>query len=186
VRGLGRKRGGLVRDRRRQRRRERGRGDVRRGRRYRLRRRCGGLGRRRHGCRRRHGLGLAGRIRNRHGVRHVVNDDRVVDVGVDQVVGRRCHVGWWTDPDRNRPVDWHRQHEKSHGRRWRCEHHELRRRWRKQNDGQWRRRRERKDRIVKHENRSPDIVDFFRRGRGQVIGHGRERRWRLEGGGKKG
>ena len=39
----------------------------------------GGLGRRRHRDRRRHGLGLAIRC---HGIRHVIDDDRVVDVVV--------------------------------------------------------------------------------------------------------
>src|SRR5262249_2512341 len=60
------------------------------------------------------------------------------------------------------------------------------RRRREENDGRWRRRREREDRIVEDENRPPDVDDFFRRWRRQGIGDGRERRRRLEGGGKEG
>jgi len=152
----------------------------------RLRRHCGGLSRRRHGCRRRHGLRLATRIRNRHGVRHVVDDDRVVNVVVDQVVRRRRYVSGRTDPDGNGPVNRHRQHEKSHRRRWRCEYHKLRRWRREENDWRWWRRRERECRIVKDEHRPPDIDDLFRRRRRHVIGQGRELGGWIEGGGKKG
>jgi hypothetical protein len=146
----------------------------------------GRLARRRHRYRRRHGLGLTARIGNRHGVRHIINDNRVVDVVVNHVVRRRRHVSGRTHPDGNRSVDRHRQHKKSHGRQWRCQHHKPRRWRRQENDRWWRRRREREYRIIKDENRPADIDDFFRRRRRQVIVYRRERRRRLERGGKKG
>jgi hypothetical protein len=170
------KRGGLLRDRRRQRRRERrSRCRLRRpggGRcsRPRLRRHGrSGLSRRRHRYRRRHSLGPTARIGNRHGVRNIVDDDRVVNVVVDHVVRRRRHVGRRTYPDRNRPIDRDRQQEKSNRWRRRCKHHKLRRRRSKENDRQRRRRRKREDRIIEDENRPLDIDDLFRRGRRQVI-----------------
>jgi hypothetical protein len=194
LRGLGLKRGGLVRDRGWQRWRERGRSSRRLGRRG---RRCwnprrlrrpdgGGLPRRRHSYRRWQGLGLPAWICNCHRVRHVVDHDGVVDVVVDHIAWRRRHISRRTDPDRNRPVGRYRQHENSDRRRWRCEHHEFGWRWGKEDHWRGRRWCEGEYWIVKNENRPADINDFFWRGRGQVIGHGRERRRRLECGGKIG
>jgi len=128
LRGLGLKRCCLLRDGRRQRRGERGRGGGRGGSRRRLRRARGRLRRRRrYRGRRRDGLSLARRVRDRHGIGHIVDDDRVVHVVVDHVVRRRRHVSGRTHPNGYWPVDRHRQHKNSDGRRWRDEHHKIRR-----------------------------------------------------------
>jgi hypothetical protein len=129
-----------------------------------------GLRRRRHRRRRSHGLSLAAGVSDRHGIRHVVDDDRIVDVVVDDIVGRRRYVRGWADPNRNRSVDRDWQDEKRNGRRGRREHHEFRRRRRQEDDRRGRWRRKRKDRVVKDEYRPLNIDDFFRQRRRQVIG----------------
>jgi hypothetical protein len=129
---------------------------------------------------------LTTRIGNRHGIRHIVDNDRVVHVVVNHVVRRRRHVSGRTDPDGNRLVDRHRQDEKRNGRRRRREHDEFRRRRRQENNRRWRWRREGEDRIVKDKNRPPDVDDFFRRRRRQIVRYHRERGRRLERGGQKG
>jgi len=125
--------------------------------------------------RRRQGLRLAARIGNGHGVRHIANDDRVVDVAVDHVVRRgRRHISRRTDPYRHWPVYRHRQQEESDGRRRRREQQEFRRRRRQENDGRRRRRCEREVRIVEHEDRSLDKDNLLRRRRRQIVGEGCE------------
>ena len=133
LRSLALKRGGLLRDGRRQRR-PGCCGDRRTGggRSWRL---CSGLSRRRQGLR------LATWIGNRHGVCHIADDDRVVDVAVDHIVRwRRCHVSRRTNPHRHRSVHRHRQKKESYGRRRRRQQHEFGRRRCKEDD-RWRRRR---------------------------------------------
>ena len=98
--------------------------------------RRGGRGRHPRGSGRRGGAGLHGGLHRRglsapvrdgDRIRHVVDDDRIVNVVVDDVVRRRRHVSRRTHPNRNRPVNRHRQQENPHRRRGRFQHDEFRR-----------------------------------------------------------
>ncbi len=117
----------------------------------------------------RNGRGLAALVRDGDRVGHIVDDDRVVNVVVDDVVRRRSHVLRRTHPDRNWPVYRHGQQENSPRRRWRCQHNEFGRRRRQEDDrygGWWR---ETEYRIVERKYRPLEIDDLLRRRRRQII-----------------
>ena len=136
--------------------------------------------------RRRNGFGLAGLVRNGHRVGDVIDDDRIVHVVVDHVIGRwRRHVARRRHPNWDWPIDRHRQNKQSNRRRrWRQDH-ELRRWRRQEDDGSRRRWCEAKYRIAENQNRSPHEDDLFGRRRRQVIRQCGKARWRLEGCPKK-
>jgi hypothetical protein len=60
---------------------------------------------------------LAILILNGHDIGHVVDDNRVMDVVEDYVVGRWYQIGGMTAPDWNREKYWNRQHKKRDWRR---------------------------------------------------------------------
>src|SRR5260370_349529 len=64
------------------------------------------------------GLGLPAWIGNYNGIGGVIDDDRVVDVVVDDIVWRRRNVFWRVDPDRYRNINRNRKNICIH-RRWR-------------------------------------------------------------------
>jgi hypothetical protein len=141
-------------------------------------RRCrGGNG----GCNR---LGLALRVGNRDQIGGVVDDDRVVDVVVDDVAWRRLDLRRRRHPHRHRPILGDRQHESNHGRWRRWQIDEVNRRRRKENDRRRRRWLKAELGIGKHQDRPIHIDDFIRRRRRQAVVNDREDgRW-LQCGGK--
>jgi hypothetical protein len=115
----------------------------------------------------RHNLTTA--ILDGHNIRRVIDDDRVVDIVEDHVVGRRRHIERWMTPHRNRHEHRDREHEGlDRGRRLR-QHDEFRWRRRQEIDRRRRRRCEAEVRIVEREHRVIDIDPFFRRWRRHVI-----------------
>ena len=114
-------------------------------------------------------------------VGRVVDDNCVVDVGENHIVGRRHHVARRVTPDRNRDKYRDRQHKLFDDQDRRRQHREIRRSWRQEIDRGRRRWWEIKVRIVKSEYR-PIYIDYFlgRRWWHVVIDHG-ERCRRLQG-----
>jgi len=70
----------------------------------------------------------------------VVDDNRVVDVVVDDVAWRWRDLPWGYYPNWYRPIFGNRQHESDHGRWWRRQIDEVNR-WRRQEKDRRRRRR---------------------------------------------
>jgi hypothetical protein len=105
-----------------------------------------------------------------HKIRLVIDDDCVVDIVEDHVVGRRRHIGRRVTPHRNRHEHRDGEHERfGRGRRLR-QHDEFGWRRRQEIDRRRRRRCEAEIRIVKRKHRPLYIDPFFRRWRRHVIG----------------
>jgi len=142
--------------------------------------RCGRCRRSRRGngwCNR---LGLALRVRDRDQVGRVVDDDRVVDVVVDDVARRRLDLRRRRHPHRHWPILGDRQHESDRWRGRRRQIDEVNRRRRKENDRRRRRRGKAEVRIGKHQDRPVDIDDFIGRRRRQAVIDDREAGRRLQ------
>jgi hypothetical protein len=112
---------------------------------------------------RRYRFRLTAPFRDRDRLRRIVDDDRVVDVAEDHVVGRRRHILRRTDIDRHWLVDRHRQHEDLNRRRWWRQHDKFRRRWRQEDHRRRWRRCESKDGIIEYEYRPFHVDDLVRR-----------------------
>jgi len=92
-------------------------------------------------------------------VDNVVDDGGVVDVGEDDVVGRRGHIGWGTDVGRHRHKHRHGQNEYRNRRgRWR-QYNEVWLWGRQEEHGRRWRRRERVDWVVEREDRLLDMIE---------------------------
>jgi hypothetical protein len=123
---------------------------------------------------------LALRVGDRDKIGRVVDDDRVVDVVVDDIARRRLDLRRWCHPYGYRPILGDRQHESDHRRGWRRQIDEVNRRRRQEND-RWRRRRLKAELgIGKHQDRPVDIDDFIGRRRRQAVIDDREGGRRLE------
>jgi ATP-dependent exoDNAse (exonuclease V) beta subunit len=109
--------------------------------------------------------GLSAQVRDGDRIRHVADDDCIVNVVVDDVVRRWSHVSRRTHPNRNGPVNRHRQQEDSHRRRGRFQHYEFGRRRCQEEDRRGRWWHEAKYRIVEHEYRPANVNDLLRRRR---------------------
>jgi len=133
-----------------------------------------------------HRRGLSARVRDGDRIRHVVDDDCIVNVVVDDVVRRRSHVSRRTHPNRHGPVNRHRQQEDPHRRRRRFQHDEFGWGRRQEEDRHRRWWREAKYRIVEYENRPANVNDLLRGRRWQIVSHHREGWRRLECGSQKG
>jgi hypothetical protein len=119
------------------------------------------------------------RVGDRDQIGRVVDHDRVVDVVVDDVAGRRLNLQRWRHPHRYRPILGDRQHESDRWWWWRRQIDEVNRRRRKENDRRRRRRRKAELGIGKHQERPLDIDDFIRRRWRQVVIDDREAGRRL-------
>jgi len=125
-------------------------------------------------------LALPTRIGDYNGIGRVVDDNRVVDVVVDDIVGRRRNVVWRVDIDRHRRISRNRKHVGINRRRWRSQIDEVDRP-RRQEKYRWRRRRfKSKIRVVENQHRPLDINDLFRRRRRNIVGDDFESRRRFE------
>jgi hypothetical protein len=113
-------------------------------------------------------MGLALRVGDGDQIRRVVDDDRVVDVVVDDVGWRRCDLRRCY-PYRDGPIFRDREHERDDRRRRRWQVNEINRRRRKENDRRWRRWFKAELGIIEHEERPLDIDDFIGRWRRQAI-----------------
>jgi hypothetical protein len=109
------------------------------------------------------------RVGDRDQIGRVVDDDRVVDVVVDDVARRRLYLRRRRHPHRYRPILRYRQHESDNWRWWRRQIDEVNRRRRQENDRRRRRRRKAELGIVKHQDRPIDIDDFIGRRRRQAV-----------------
>ena len=109
----------------------------------------------------RHNLTTA--ILDGHNIRGVIDDERVVDVVEDHVVGRRRHIDRRITPRWNRHEHRDREHE-SFDRGRRLRQYDEFGWWRRQEIDRRRRRRcEAEVRIVEREHRAIDIDSFFGR-----------------------
>jgi hypothetical protein len=125
-------------------------------------------------------LGLPTWIGNHNGIGGVIDDNRVVDVVVDDIVWRRRNVVWRVDIDGHRSIgrDW--KNVGINRRRWRSQIDEVDRP-RRQEKYRWRRRGlKSKIRIVENQYRTFDVNDLFRRRRRHVIADDFESRRRFE------
>src|SRR4029077_13140469 len=125
-------------------------------------------------------LALPAWIGNYNGIGGVIDDNRVVDVVVDDIVWRRRNVVWRVDIDGHRSIgrDW--KNVGINRRRWRSQIDEVDRP-RRQEKYRWRRRGlKSKIRIVENQYRTFDVNDLFRRRRRHVIADDFESRRRVE------
>ncbi len=134
---------------------------------------CGSL-------RRRHRLRLAARVGDSDGVGRIIDDDRVVDVVVDDVGRRRRDVYRWIVISWNRHENWNRQNEKPKCRRRRCQHDEFRRRRRQEIYRRGRRWGEPVVRIIEHKHRPTEINYLFFRRRRHIVSDGIKNWWRFK------
>jgi hypothetical protein len=119
------------------------------------------------------------RVGDRDQIRRIVDDDRVVDVVVDDVAWRWCDLRRRRYPYRDGPVFRDRQHEGNDRRRRRWQVNEINRRRRKEDDRRRWRRFKAELRIIEREERPLDIDDFIRRWWWQAVVNDGEGRWRL-------
>jgi hypothetical protein len=127
-------------------------------------------------------LGLPTRIGDYDGIGRVVDDNRVVDVVVDDIIGRRGNVVGCVDIDRHRHIGRNRK-DVLINRRWRRSQIDEVDRPRRQK--KYRRRRGRfksKIRIVENQYRPFDVNYLFRRRRRYIVTDDFESRRRLESG----
>jgi hypothetical protein len=127
-------------------------------------------------------LALPTRIGDDNGIGRVVDDNRVVDVVVDDIVGRRRNVVWRVDIDRHRRISRNRKNVRIDRRRWRSQIDEIHRPRRQEKYRRRRRRFKSKIRIVENQYRPLDVNDLFRRRRRYIVGDDFESRRRLESG----
>jgi len=121
------------------------------------------------GLSRRDGLRLAAGVGDRHGIGRVVDDDRVVDVVVDDVRWRRRHIGRTIVICRERNVFGNWQNKDAECRRRRGQDHELRRRRRQEEYRRRRRRNESVVRIIEDKHRPAEINHLFFQGRRHIV-----------------
>ena len=127
-------------------------------------------------------MGLPAWIGNYNGIGGVIDDDRVVDVVVDDIVWRRRNVFRRVDPDRDRNINRNGKNICVH-RRWRrSQIHEVDRSWRQEKHRRRRRRLKSEIRIVENQHRSFDVNHLFRRRRRHIIADDFESRRRFESG----
>jgi hypothetical protein len=127
-------------------------------------------------------LALPTWIGNHNGIGGVIDDNRVVDVVVDDIVWRRRNVVRRVDIDGHRSIgrDW--KNVRINRRRWRSQIDEVDRPWR-QEEYRWRRRRlKSKIRIVENQYGAFDVNNLFRRRRRHVVADDFESRRRFESG----
>jgi hypothetical protein len=132
--------------------------------------------------RRRESLGLPAWIGDYDGIGGVIDDNRVVDVVVDDIVWRRRNVVWRVDIDRHRHISWNRKNVRINRRRWRSQIDEIDRPRRQEKYRRRRRRFKSKIRIVENQYRPFDVNDLFRRRRQYIVADDFESRRRLKSG----
>ncbi len=98
---------------------------------------------------------------------HAIDNDGVVDVVEDHILGWWRDVNGWMAPHWDRQEDRDRQHERLNGRHRRSEHNELGR-WRRQEINRQRRRGQKLCHI-QYERRPFDIDLFVQRRRRHVV-----------------
>jgi hypothetical protein len=126
-------------------------------------------------------LGLSTGIGDRDHIRRVVDDDGVVNVVVDDVAWRRCHILRWPHPYGNGRIIRDRKNERIDRRRWWRQIDKIdRTRW-QEDDRRWRRRSKPEIGIVEHQNWALNVDHFLWRRRRHVIGDDRKPRRRLKG-----
>ena len=125
-------------------------------------------------------MGLPARIGDYDGIGRVINDNRVVDVVVDDIIGRRRNVVWRVDIDRHRHIGRNRKNVRINRRRWRSQINEVDRPRRQEKYRRRRRRFESEIRIVENQYRPFDVNDLFRRRRRYIVADDFESRRRFE------
>ena len=127
-------------------------------------------------------MGLPTRIGDYDGIGRVIDDNRVVDVVVDDIIGRRSNVVWRVDIDRHRSINRHWENVRINRRRWRSQINEVDRPRRQEKYRRGRRRFESEIRIVENQYRPFDVNDLFRRRRRYIRADDFESRRRFESG----
>lgn len=127
-------------------------------------------------------MGLPAWIGNDDGIGDVIDDNRVVDVVVDDVVWRRRNVVRRVDIDGHRSIGRNRKNIRVNRRRWWRQIDEVDRPRRQEKYRGRRRRLESKIRIVENQYRTFYVNHLFRRRRRHVVADDFETRRRFESG----
>ena len=123
-------------------------------------------------------MGLPAWICNDDGIGRIVDDNRVVDVVVNDVIRRRCHIFGCVDPDRYRRIGRNRKDKREQGWWRRSQIHKVDWTRRQEKYRGWWRRFKSEIRIVKNQYRPLDINHFFRRRRRDIVDNDfKTRRW---------
>jgi hypothetical protein len=122
-------------------------------------------------------LRLTARVGDRNGVGCVVDDDRVVDVVVDDIRRWWRYVGWRIVIGGDRHIVGDRQNKKAEYRRRWCQNHKFRWRWRQEKYWRRRWRSEIVVRVIEVKHRSTEINHFVF-GRRRHIVRDDSKRWR--------